>query len=76
MYNRRKFIKISAAGASLAALSSSALARSGILNPPPGFPIVISTWDFGIVANKEAWKTLASGGRALDAVEAGVKIPE
>ncbi|HEY8783692.1 MAG TPA: N(4)-(beta-N-acetylglucosaminyl)-L-asparaginase [Mucilaginibacter sp.] len=76
MYTRRKFIKVSAAGASLAALSSSSFARSTILSPPAGFPIVISTWDFGIAANKEAWKTLANGGRALDAVEAGVKIPE
>ena len=39
-------------------------------------PIVISTWDFGIAANAAAWKVLKSGGRALDAVEAGVKIPE
>jgi N4-(beta-N-acetylglucosaminyl)-L-asparaginase len=76
MYNRRKFIKVSAAGASLVALSSSSIAKSGILNPPGGIPIVISTWDFGIAANKEAWKTLEKGGRALDAVEAGVKIPE
>jgi N4-(beta-N-acetylglucosaminyl)-L-asparaginase len=76
MYNRRKFIKISAAGASLAALSTSAIARSTILNAPAGFPIVISTWDFGVPANKEAWKTLSRGGRALDAVERGVKIPE
>ena len=76
MYNRRKFIKISAAGASMAALSSSAIARSTILKPATGYPIVISTWDFGVPANKEAWKTLASGGRSLDAVEAGVKIPE
>lgn len=77
MYNRRKFIKISAAGASLAALSPSAFANP--LLPPAnagGFPIVISTWDFGVAANKEAWKTLGNGGRALDAVEAGVKIPE
>jgi N4-(beta-N-acetylglucosaminyl)-L-asparaginase len=76
MYNRRKFIKVSAAGASLAAISSSAIARSTIFNRPAGFPIVISTWDFGIVANKEAWKTLEKGGRSLDAVEAGVRIPE
>lgn len=76
MYNRRKFIKVSAAGASLAAFSTSGLAKSGILNPPGGYPIVISTWDFGIAANKEAWKTLEKGGRALDAVEAGVRIPE
>jgi len=76
MYNRRKFIKISAAGASLAALSSSAIAKSTILRPPTGFPIVISTWEFGVAANLEAWKTLEKGGRSLDAVEAGVKIPE
>jgi N4-(beta-N-acetylglucosaminyl)-L-asparaginase len=76
MFNRRKFLKISAAGASLAAISYSSIAKSGVFNPPAGFPIVISTWDFGIPANKEAWKTLVSGGRALDAVESGVKIPE
>jgi N4-(beta-N-acetylglucosaminyl)-L-asparaginase len=76
MYNRRKFIKLSAAGASLAALSKSAAAKSLSFVPPPNLPIVVSTWDFGIAANQEAWKTLEKGGRALDAVEAGVKIPE
>jgi len=76
MYNRRKFIKISAAGASLAALSRSAVAKTISALPAGNLPIVISTWDFGIPANKEAWKTLEKGGRALDAVEAGVKIPE
>lgn len=39
-------------------------------------PVVISTWDFGIRANAEAWKTLSTGGRALDAVEKGVMIIE
>lgn len=39
-------------------------------------PIVISTWDFGVAANQEAWKILDQGGRALDAVEAGVKVAE
>jgi N4-(beta-N-acetylglucosaminyl)-L-asparaginase len=76
MYNRRKFLKISAAGASLAALSNSSIAKSTVFNKPAGYPIVISTWDFGVAANKEAWKTLEKGGRALDAVEAGVRIPE
>jgi N4-(beta-N-acetylglucosaminyl)-L-asparaginase len=76
MYNRRKFIKISAAGVSMAALSKSVFAKSSILDAEAGFPIVISTWDFGIIANQEAWKTLVKGGRALDAVEAGVRIPE
>lgn len=39
-------------------------------------PIVLSTWDFGIQANAEAWKVLAAGGRALDAVEQGVRLTE
>lgn len=39
-------------------------------------PIVVSTWDFGIEANQAAWEILSKKGRALDAVEAGVKIPE
>jgi len=76
MYNRRKFIKITAAGASLAALTRSAVAKSIVPVEDPKYPIVISTWDFGVPANKEAWTILGKGGRALDAVEAGVKIPE
>ena len=39
-------------------------------------PVVISTWDAGIAANKGAWEILGKGGRALDAVEAGVKVTE
>ena len=39
-------------------------------------PIVISTWKFGVEANKAAWDVLKKGGRALDAVEAGVMVPE
>ncbi|MGB9697366.1 MAG: N(4)-(beta-N-acetylglucosaminyl)-L-asparaginase [Ignavibacteria bacterium] len=39
-------------------------------------PIVISTWNFGIPANAGAWEILNKGGWSLDAVEAGVKIPE
>ena len=74
MFNRRKFVKLSAAGASLSVLSNQLLAKP--LPTAGGYPIVISTWNFGIAANQEAWKTLSAGGRALDAVEAGVKIPE
>lgn len=39
-------------------------------------PVVLSTWNFGLQANKEAWNTLSGGGRALDAVEAGARITE
>lgn len=76
MYNRRKFIKLSSVSASLTALSASAMAKTALKAAPANYPIVISTWDFGVDANKEAWKILNTGGRALDAVEAGVKIPE
>ncbi len=38
-------------------------------------PIVISTWP-NVEANKAAWTVLSKSGRALDAVEAGARIPE
>lgn len=43
---------------------------------PVSKPIVLSTWNFGLQANVEAWKILSNNGRALDAVEAGAKVPE
>lgn len=76
MYDRRKFLKLTAVTASLTAISKYAPAMPAFKAAPKNLPIVISTWDFGIAANKEAWKTLEKGGRALDAVEAGVRIPE
>jgi len=69
MTSRRKFIKISALASLLPSL---AVARTAGVTKP----IVISTWDFGLQANAEAWKILSQEGRALDAVEAGAKIPE
>src|SRR5580692_6189224 len=41
-----------------------------------GNPVVISTWDTGLAANKAAWQVLSNNGRALDAVEAGVMVTE
>jgi N4-(beta-N-acetylglucosaminyl)-L-asparaginase len=38
--------------------------------------VIISTWNHGIAANKAAWEKLESGGSALDAVEAGVRVTE
>ena len=37
---------------------------------------VVSTWDFGVAANQAAWAILGKGGHALDAVEAGARVPE
>ncbi|MFZ6013292.1 MAG: isoaspartyl peptidase/L-asparaginase family protein [Bacteroidota bacterium] len=71
MHSRRKFIKLSALTASV--LSAPKLfARSTEVNKP----IVLSTWNFGLQANVEAWKVLSTGGRALDAVEKGAWVPE
>lgn len=70
---RRKFLVNSILGST--AIVSSCKAAAGTTTAQ-NKPIVISTWNFGQAANTEAWKTLGSGGRALDAVEAGVKIPE
>ena len=39
-------------------------------------PVVVSTWKHGIGANTAAWRILDSGGRALDAVEHGVRVSE
>lgn len=75
MSTRRKFL-LSSAAASLAALAGKKIFAASPMSPVKTDPIVISTWDFGKEANAEAWKTLSSGGSSLDAVEAGVKIPE
>lgn len=39
-------------------------------------PTVISTWNHGIPANEAAWKVIEGGGKAIDAVEAGVRVVE
>lgn len=74
MFNRRKFIRTSLF-TSLAGMASSKIQAA----PPvarKGQPIVISTWEAGIDANKAAWEVLKTGGRALDAVEKGVMVTE
>ncbi len=78
MANRRKFLQSSLFG-SIALLLNKKNAGSVIEfteQALKGNPIVISTWDAGLEANKAAWKILSSGGRALDAVEEGVKVTE
>lgn len=75
MTSRRKFIKLATAGAT--GLSVSPLLASNSIHPLAiNKPVVISTWKFGLDANKEAWEILNKSGRALDAVEAGAKVPE
>ncbi|MEO6037492.1 MAG: N(4)-(beta-N-acetylglucosaminyl)-L-asparaginase, partial [Saprospiraceae bacterium] len=40
------------------------------------FPVVIATWGPNVKATAAAWEVLSRNGRALDAVEAGVRVPE
>jgi len=75
MVNRRKFIQHTALGSASVLLSKMA-ATSGTAISLKGNPVVISTWDAGLEANKGAWKVLGAGGRALDAVEQGVMVTE
>jgi N4-(beta-N-acetylglucosaminyl)-L-asparaginase len=79
MTNRRQFIKKTTLGtvALGAAISTNSLYATNIIdNKPVSKPIVLSTWKNGVGANEAAWQILGKGGRALDAVEAGVRVNE
>ncbi|WP_140937757.1 isoaspartyl peptidase/L-asparaginase family protein [Sphingobacterium lumbrici] len=74
MNNRRNFIKklgLASVGVGLVSLKTNGAAKKKINKP-----VVLSTWDFGLKANEEAWKVLNANGRALDAVEQGVRYTE
>lgn len=77
MATRRSFLKSATIGSAVALGGYNIFASTG--NYPKlikNSPVVVSTWDFGKTANVGAWNVLGKGGRALDAVEAGVRIPE
>lgn len=80
MPNRRNFLKTTVVASIAVALNAFRRKSEGeeivVLSGNIKKPIVLSTWDFGIPANEAAWEILKNKGRALDAVEAGVKIPE
>src|SRR5438046_2634919 len=77
MTTRKNFLRLSAlTAASLATSKLKAILPPGDRPGPAKKPIVVSTWLMGIGANRAAWAVLKEGGRALDAVEAGVKVPE
>lgn len=83
--SRRKFLELTAAAAAAAGglipwrrlYARSSVSTSGSLSGPVvEKPAVVSTWKHGYPANEAAWKILSAGGSALDAVEAGVRVPE
>ena len=90
MTTRREFLV--GAGAGLATLGTAGLARAQdqegriplglidkVIGPgdhPQQGPLVVSTWNHGMAANAAAWNVLGEGGRAVDAVEQGVRVTE
>lgn len=88
MTSRRKFLKTSALASGIILVNACSTSKedSELENSPKSEirnskseiikPIVLSTWNFGLKANEEAWKVLSTGGKSLDAVEKGVKIIE
>lgn len=76
MLSRRRFLRSAAIGSLM--LKSTHLFASGYLRNRRKLnaPLVVSTWDFGQAANRGAWEVLGKGGKSIDAVECGVKIPE
>ena len=81
MLNRRSFLSKSTA-ATLAMLFGSSVAQKKIKaqttpeNNLISGPLVISTWIHGMAANEAAMEVILKGGRAVDAAEAGVRVPE
>jgi len=81
---RRNFIKAASLTGAGVLLSRCIGATDPIISEEPyneqpiikNKPVIISTWNHGIAANKAAWEKLESGGSALDAVEAGVRVTE
>lgn len=83
MSNRRKFIKNAALGSmglttaySFANDISSEEKRKNSESIIDRKPLIISTWNHGLPANEMAWKFLKDGKSGIDAIEAGVRIPE
>jgi len=75
MSTRRKFLHSAALG-SFGMFLTKKLAAAPAQAAVTGRPVVISTWDTGLAANKGAWEVLSRNGSALDAVEAGVRVTE
>ena len=78
MSSRRHFLKnslLTSAAAGSAGFWANTTAR---FDKPDknALPVVIATWGPNVKATAAAWEVLARDGRALDAVEAGARVPE
>lgn len=75
MISRRSFV-----AKSTLAIAGLSIVKTSVSNSideiAASLPIVISTWNHGLAANEAAWEILNNGGKSLDAVETGVRLPE
>jgi N4-(beta-N-acetylglucosaminyl)-L-asparaginase len=81
MSSRRKFIKQSIFTSALLLPSGVQGGLQALMKRPEtprdgAVPLLLSTWNHGLPANKKAWEVLHQTGNILDAVEEGVKITE
>lgn len=76
MTDRRSFLKASALGAVAGPTILEGCAPGAADAVQAAGPVALSTWEHGMAANEAAWTILGAGGTALDAVEAGVRVPE
>ncbi|MDO3694669.1 N(4)-(beta-N-acetylglucosaminyl)-L-asparaginase [Wenyingzhuangia sp. chi5] len=83
MSNRRDFIKKTALGTiglgtalGANAMLKSESSKENTIKKNKKKPLIISTWNHGLPANEETWKQLKNGKPTLDAIEAGMMIPE
>jgi L-asparaginase/N4-(beta-N-acetylglucosaminyl)-L-asparaginase len=85
MTSKRDFLKMSVLGTSLMGITgffSKAQAKNDVVKKNIATakteikPIVVSTWNHGLAANQIAWQVISKGGKAIDAVEQGVRVPE
>lgn len=72
MINRRRFLQTTGLGSLAFLFERASASESGLKNNP----VVLSTWAPNVKANAAAWEVLGRNGRALDAVERGVQVPE
>ena len=78
-FNRRNFLSKSMLAISGMVAGGAIISKYTWANPSNSgtpAPLAISTWTHGIEANEAALDVILNGGRAVDAVEAGVRIPE
>lgn len=75
-YTRRKFVAHLGIGTLTAMQLGACVAKEQKASGRGTYPLAVSTWPFGRQANEAAQKILEAGGKAIDAVEAGVKVVE